>query len=106
MQLEASNVTNHFRGTIPACVKFVAPLTMSRVVLKPMSATKIKAFVGSIQELPEQERTKAATQLVRILLPDTLESKIESAVLQGRFNGLFAKALEDYANGKALDRIY
>lgn len=81
-------------------------MTVPNVEVTHMSATTITAFVGSIQQLPTEERTEAATRLVRILLPDTLESKIESAVLQGRFNGLFAKALEDYANGRALDRIY
>jgi len=71
-----------------------------------MSATDIQSFVRSIKKLPPQIRTKTVTKLVRTLTPDTLEAKVELAILHGEFNSIFAKALNDYANGKALDRIY
>ncbi len=70
-----------------------------------MTATEIRSVVKSIRALPESKRTKAATRLVRELTPDTLESKVNAAISAGRFNGLFAKAMLDYSEGKALDRL-
>ncbi len=52
--------------------------------------------------MPESERTKAASRLVRELTPDTLETKVKAAISAGRSTGLFAKAMLDYSEGNAL----
>lgn len=70
-----------------------------------MSATDIESVVERIQQMPEPERAKAASRIVRELTPDTVESRMGTALSQGRFTHLYAKAMLDYAEGRALDRL-